>query len=219
MTRLQALLTTCTNTLVKTVFCSCGHKLVKLSSLHNCRLSGCFAHIVLLWLRTNISYGPSRYGIATIHCPLYGLGLADSVYYGGQANANTDRSCSWPQLQWPSLFCSGNILSALAVICMEYYVHFKLHWCLLQHLSIILFCSIFNPLRTGQWKAVFQRKEVALVAMAMQDKLTRIAIVSNDKCKPKRCKQECKRSCPVVRMGKLSTVLVIAQQAVLIVYR
>jgi len=35
------------------------------------------------------------------------------------------------------------------------------------------------------------------------DKLTRIAIVSTDKCKPKRCKQECKKSCPVVRMGKL----------------
>jgi ATP-binding cassette subfamily E protein 1 len=33
--------------------------------------------------------------------------------------------------------------------------------------------------------------------------LTRIAIVSADKCKPKKCKQECKRSCPVVRMGKL----------------
>jgi ATP-binding cassette subfamily E protein 1 len=35
------------------------------------------------------------------------------------------------------------------------------------------------------------------------DKLTRIAIVSNDKCKPKKCRQECKRSCPVVKMGKL----------------
>ena len=34
-----------------------------------------------------------------------------------------------------------------------------------------------------------------------QDKLTRIAIVSTDKCKPKRCRQECKKSCPVVRMG------------------
>ena len=34
-----------------------------------------------------------------------------------------------------------------------------------------------------------------------QDKLTRIAIVSSDKCKPKRCRQECKKSCPVVRMG------------------
>ncbi|KAI9633618.1 P-loop containing nucleoside triphosphate hydrolase protein [Dioszegia hungarica] len=37
----------------------------------------------------------------------------------------------------------------------------------------------------------------------MSDKLTRIAIVSNDRCKPKKCKQECKRSCPVVKMGKL----------------
>ncbi|KAJ8297673.1 hypothetical protein KUTeg_024204 [Tegillarca granosa] len=36
-----------------------------------------------------------------------------------------------------------------------------------------------------------------------QAKLTRIAIVSNDKCKPKRCRHECKKSCPVVRMGKL----------------
>lgn len=36
-----------------------------------------------------------------------------------------------------------------------------------------------------------------------RDKLMRIAIVNNDKCKPKRCKQECKKSCPVVRMGKL----------------
>ncbi|XP_030571570.1 ATP-binding cassette sub-family E member 1 [Drosophila novamexicana] len=35
------------------------------------------------------------------------------------------------------------------------------------------------------------------------DKQTRIAIVSDDKCKPKRCRQECKKSCPVVRMGKL----------------
>jgi len=34
-------------------------------------------------------------------------------------------------------------------------------------------------------------------------KLTRIAIVSSDKCKPKKCRQECKRNCPVVRMGKL----------------
>ena len=37
----------------------------------------------------------------------------------------------------------------------------------------------------------------------MADKLTRIAIVKADKCKPKRCRQECKKSCPVVRMGKL----------------
>ena len=31
----------------------------------------------------------------------------------------------------------------------------------------------------------------------------RIAIVSEERCKPKRCKQECLKSCPVVRMGKI----------------
>jgi len=35
------------------------------------------------------------------------------------------------------------------------------------------------------------------------DKMTRIAIVNSDKCKPKRCRQECKKGCPVVRTGKL----------------
>ncbi|RYP18887.1 hypothetical protein DL765_003675 [Monosporascus sp. GIB2] len=37
----------------------------------------------------------------------------------------------------------------------------------------------------------------------MASKLTRVAIVNDDKCKPKKCRQECKRSCPVVRSGKL----------------
>ncbi|KAJ1883933.1 Fe-S cluster-binding ribosome biosynthesis protein, partial [Coemansia sp. S17] len=36
----------------------------------------------------------------------------------------------------------------------------------------------------------------------MSDSNSRIAIVNNDKCKPKKCKQECKRVCPVVKMGK-----------------
>lgn len=36
-----------------------------------------------------------------------------------------------------------------------------------------------------------------------QAKLDRIAIVNADKCKPKRCNQECKRLCPVVKSGKL----------------
>ena len=36
-----------------------------------------------------------------------------------------------------------------------------------------------------------------------QESLTRIAIVNTDRCKPKKCRQECKKSCPVVRMGKL----------------
>ena len=33
--------------------------------------------------------------------------------------------------------------------------------------------------------------------------MARIMIVNSDKCKPKKCGQECKRSCPVVRSGKL----------------
>lgn len=37
----------------------------------------------------------------------------------------------------------------------------------------------------------------------MSSKATRIAIVSDDKCKPKKCRQECKKSCPVVKTGKL----------------
>ncbi|KEZ44645.1 hypothetical protein SAPIO_CDS3689 [Scedosporium apiospermum] len=37
----------------------------------------------------------------------------------------------------------------------------------------------------------------------MADKLTRVAIVNSDKCKPKKCRQECKKSCPVVKSGKL----------------
>lgn len=37
----------------------------------------------------------------------------------------------------------------------------------------------------------------------MSDKSTRIAIVSTDKCKPKKCRQECRKGCPVVKTGKL----------------
>ena len=36
-----------------------------------------------------------------------------------------------------------------------------------------------------------------------EEKQTRIAIVSTDKCRPKKCRQECKKSCPVVKLGKL----------------
>eukprot|EP00854_Cymbomonas_tetramitiformis_P029346 gene29346-36534_t len=35
------------------------------------------------------------------------------------------------------------------------------------------------------------------------DKLTRIAIVQADRCRPKKCRHECKKSCPVVKVGKL----------------
>lgn len=37
----------------------------------------------------------------------------------------------------------------------------------------------------------------------MSDKNLRIAIVSDDKCKPKKCRQECRKACPVVKTGKL----------------
>lgn len=37
----------------------------------------------------------------------------------------------------------------------------------------------------------------------MSEKNSRIAVVSNDRCKPKKCRQECKRSCPLVKTGKL----------------
>ncbi|KAI3396676.1 hypothetical protein diail_11784 [Diaporthe ilicicola] len=37
----------------------------------------------------------------------------------------------------------------------------------------------------------------------MSDKLTRIAIVNSDKVRPFKCRQECKKACPVVRSGKL----------------
>eukprot|EP00467_Chlorarachnion_reptans_P025552 CAMPEP_0114528318 /NCGR_PEP_ID=MMETSP0109-20121206/24139_1 /TAXON_ID=29199 /ORGANISM="Chlorarachnion reptans, Strain CCCM449" /LENGTH=636 /DNA_ID=CAMNT_0001710449 /DNA_START=58 /DNA_END=1968 /DNA_ORIENTATION=- len=33
--------------------------------------------------------------------------------------------------------------------------------------------------------------------------LTRIVIVDKDRCKPKKCRQECKRNCPVVKTGNL----------------
>jgi ATP-binding cassette subfamily E protein 1 len=35
------------------------------------------------------------------------------------------------------------------------------------------------------------------------EQLTRIAIVSAERCRPKKCRQECKKSCPVVKQGKL----------------
>jgi Possible Fer4-like domain in RNase L inhibitor, RLI len=36
-----------------------------------------------------------------------------------------------------------------------------------------------------------------------EESQTRIAIVNADRCKPKKCGQECKKSCPVVKLGKL----------------
>lgn len=36
-----------------------------------------------------------------------------------------------------------------------------------------------------------------------EEHMTRIAIVNAEKCRPKKCNQECKKSCPVVKLGKL----------------
>lgn len=46
------------------------------------------------------------------------------------------------------------------------------------------------------------------------DKLTRIAIVNGERCKPKRCSLECKKSCPVVRMGKIGCVEVTSKSKI-----
>lgn len=37
----------------------------------------------------------------------------------------------------------------------------------------------------------------------MSKQNSRIAIVSEDRCKPKKCRQECRKACPVVKTGKL----------------
>jgi ATP-binding cassette subfamily E protein 1 len=39
------------------------------------------------------------------------------------------------------------------------------------------------------------------------DRLDRIAIISADRCKPKKCRQECKKSCPVVKIGAFTCSL------------
>jgi ATP-binding cassette subfamily E protein 1 len=37
----------------------------------------------------------------------------------------------------------------------------------------------------------------------MEESKLRIAIINKEKCKPKNCKLECKRACPVNKSGKL----------------
>nr|CAB3479958.1 unnamed protein product [Digitaria exilis] len=36
----------------------------------------------------------------------------------------------------------------------------------------------------------------------MAQRLSRVAVVDEDRCKPNKCRQECKRNCPVVKIGK-----------------
>jgi hypothetical protein len=47
------------------------------------------------------------------------------------------------------------------------------------------------------------KKKFQLAGGSDEDKMTRIAIINSSKCKPKKCNQECKKSCPVVKLGKL----------------
>ncbi|CAG9793290.1 unnamed protein product [Diatraea saccharalis] len=71
------------------------------------------------------------------------------------------------------------------------------------------FLLTFRDKRTRERRQSIASVRFLLSAMSRHkqheetDKLTRIAIVNADRCKPKRCRQECKKSCPVVRMGKL----------------
>eukprot|EP00177_Eucheuma_denticulatum_P000541 GFKZ01000967.1.p1 GENE.GFKZ01000967.1~~GFKZ01000967.1.p1 ORF type:complete len:613 (-),score=102.84 GFKZ01000967.1:1195-3033(-) len=51
----------------------------------------------------------------------------------------------------------------------------------------------------------------------MAEKLTRIAIVNGERCKPKRCSLECKKSCPVVRMGKIGCLEVTSKSKIAVI--
>ena len=92
-------------------------------------------------------------------------------------------------------------------------IHLNLLACVL-----IWFLLILDSCRVFFWEGFCFFLTTALVAVSHRkccimasrkkafeetDKLTRIAIINSDKCKPKRCRQECKKSCPVVRMGRL----------------
>mmetsp|Transcript_9373 Transcript_9373/g.28170 ORF Transcript_9373/g.28170 Transcript_9373/m.28170 type:complete len:624 (-) Transcript_9373:2241-4112(-) len=48
------------------------------------------------------------------------------------------------------------------------------------------------------------------------DQLTRIAIVNEQRCRPKKCNQECKKGCPVVKIGKLCIEVTKADKVALI---
>jgi ATP-binding cassette, sub-family E, member 1 len=46
-------------------------------------------------------------------------------------------------------------------------------------------------------------KKVVTKETKSDESRLRIAIISSDKCRPKKCRQECKRNCPVNRIGKI----------------
>ena len=48
----------------------------------------------------------------------------------------------------------------------------------------------------------------------MVQRLSRVAVVEEDRCKPKKCGQECKRNCPVVKIGKLQRLFLLKLESV-----
>lgn len=44
---------------------------------------------------------------------------------------------------------------------------------------------------------------ICLISNMDSDDKLRIAIINPDKCKPKKCKQECKKTCPINKTGKI----------------
>ena len=82
--------------------------------------------------------------------------------------------------------------SAIACIDKESIVHF-----LYNFKQVSMCCTNLLELSQRLFLILWDRHP----RVAMADKLTRIAIVNNDRCRPKKCRQECKKSCPVVRMG------------------
>jgi translation initiation factor RLI1 len=58
--------------------------------------------------------------------------------------------------------------------------------------------AVFPPAQRGRTVIVTKGKRTHKLILSHS-----IAIVNSDKCKPKKCRQECKKACPVVKTGKL----------------
>ncbi|KAJ9556243.1 hypothetical protein OSB04_010857 [Centaurea solstitialis] len=70
------------------------------------------------------------------------------------------------------------------------------------------FSTLLTPHRVSNTRRTLSSLKTATFSFlfsisSMADRLTRIAILKEDRCKPKKCRQECKKSCPVVKTGKL----------------
>ena len=95
--------------------------------------------------------------------------------------------------------------------CRSFYLHFfqKQTNSMKNKIWNIFVCSKFNfhkfwtKISTWKKKHFLRCKKQTNKKKMDQPKLTRIAIVDGEKCKPKKCNLECKKNCPVVRVGKL----------------